>query len=144
RFGLRAVDAGGLGVPRKTALGLPWRIALGMVEKGWELRAPIIWQRHNSMPEPTAKDRPWRTYELVFLFSKSPTYFFSREGLGKEEDIWRIPVQINPSKGLHSAAYPDGLAERCIKCGSRESDEILDPFAGTGTTLVAAIRNKRK
>src|ERR1700676_1550187 len=35
RFGLRAVDASGLGVPRKTALGLPWRIALGMIEKGW-------------------------------------------------------------------------------------------------------------
>lgn len=143
RFGLRAVDASGLGVPRKTAIGLPWRVALGMMAKGWILRAPIVWQRLNSIPEPTAKDRPWRTYELVFLFSKSPRYYFSREALGKEEDIWRIPIHINSSKGVHSAAYPDALADRCVKCGSKEGDEILDPFAGTGTSLVAAVRNKR-
>jgi DNA modification methylase len=144
RFGLRAVDASGLGVPRKTALGIPWRVALAMIAKGWVLRAPIVWQRLNSIPEPTAKDRPWRTYELVFLFSKSPRYFFSREALGREEDIWRIPINISASKGVHSAAYPEALVDRCIKCGSREGDEILDPFAGTGTALAAAIRNRRR
>ena len=43
RFGLRAVDASGLGVPRKTAIGIPWRVALEMVARGWVLRSPIIW-----------------------------------------------------------------------------------------------------
>jgi DNA modification methylase len=144
RFGLRAVDTTGLGVPRKTILGLPWRIALGMVDRGWVLRAPIIWQRHNALPEPTAKDRPWRTYEFVFLFSKQPKYFFSRDALGGQEDIWRIPVRTNSSNGLHSAAFPEALAEKCIKCGSNEMDEILDPFAGSGTTIVAAVKAKRR
>src|SRR5262249_35452979 len=77
RFGLRAVDTSGLGVPRKTILGLPWRIALAMIADDWVLRAPMIWERHNTLPEPTAKDRPWRTYEFVFLFSKHQKYFFS-------------------------------------------------------------------
>lgn len=144
RFGLRAVDTTGLGFPRKTLLGLPWRIALQMVEHGWILRAPIVWQRRNALPEPTAKDRPWRTYEFVFLFSKSPKYLFSRKSLVGFEDIWQVPVRTNSSNGVHSASFPEALAEKCIKCGSREGDEILDPFAGTGTTLWAALRSGRR
>ena len=81
RFGLRAVDAPGLGVPRKTVIGIPWRVALAMIERGWVLRAPIIWRREAPMPEPTARDRPWRTYEMVFMFSKSPRYYFDRDRL---------------------------------------------------------------
>jgi DNA modification methylase len=144
RFGLRAVDASGLGVPRKTLLGLPWRIALGMIAKGWVLRAPIVWHRHNSIPEPTARDRPWRTYEHVFLFSKSPRYNFLRDALGDEEDVWKIPVRMNSSNGVHSAGFPEALADKCIRCGSKEGDEVLDPFAGAGTTLVAALKSGRR
>jgi hypothetical protein len=45
RFGLRAVDASGLGVPRKTIIGIPWRVALEMIARGWILRSPIVWTR---------------------------------------------------------------------------------------------------
>ena len=107
RFGLRAVDASGLGFPRKTCLGIPWRVALRMIDRGWILRSPIIWQREGSLPEPTAKDRPWRTYEMVFLFSKSPRYWFNREALGVEEDIWTISSRPQSNNGRHSAAFPD-------------------------------------
>ena len=37
RFGLRAVDASGLGVPRKTLIGIPWRVSLAMIAQGWVL-----------------------------------------------------------------------------------------------------------
>jgi DNA modification methylase len=144
RFGLRAVDASGLGVPRKTLLGLPWRIALKMVAEGWVLRASIVWQRRNALPEPTAKDRPWRTFEFVFLFSKHRKYFFKREALKGEEDVWRIPTQINSSNGLHTASFPAALAERCLECGSRKNDEVLDPFAGSGTTISSALKCGRR
>lgn len=144
RFGLRAVDASGLGVPRKTILGLPWRVAISMISKGWILRAPIIWERNNSLPEPTAKDRPWRTYEFVFLFAKHPKYSFSRSKLGASEDIWRIPVRSNKTNNVnHSATFPELLAAKCIECGSNEGDEILDPFAGSGSTLFAALKANR-
>jgi DNA modification methylase len=143
RFGLRAVDASGLGVPRKTLIGIPWRVAIAMIAKDWILRSHIIWQRRNSLPEPTARDRPWRTFESVFLFSKQQRYFFSRDNLSKEEDIWRIPVRPGKTNGGHSAAFPEALAERCIRCGSSEGDYVLDPFAGSGTTLSAALHAKR-
>jgi DNA modification methylase len=117
---LRAVDGPGLGLPRKSLIGIPWRVALALQDDGWTLRSSIIWQRPASLPEPTAHDRPWRTFEHVFLFSKGPRYWFDRAGLVGEEDIWEI-------------------VERCLDCGCRPGGVVLDPFAGSGTTLVTAL-----
>ena len=132
RFGLRAVDASGLGVPRKTVIGIPWRVALEMIERGWILRSPIVWTRTGAVPEPTAKDRPWRTYEMIFMFSKSPRYYFSRTALNKEEDVWGTSSRRRSNGGVHAAAYPEALVEKCIQIGCREKGRVLDPFAGTG------------
>ncbi len=141
RFGLRAVDASGLGVPRKTTIGIPWRVALEMIRRGWVLRSPIVWRRTSPIPEPTSKDRPWRTYEMVFLFAKSPRYFFNRDELGGDEDVWTIKNRPKPSNGLHAAAFPDELVRKCLKVGCPASGEVLDPFAGTGTTLRVAVES---
>lgn len=143
RFGLRAVDASGLGVPRKTAIGMPWRVALEMINRGWTLRSTIIWEKAAPIPEPTAKDRPWRTFEPVFLFSKSPKYFFNRDSLGDEEDIWRILDRADGKKAKHSASFPESLVEKCLRIGCPETGVVLDPFAGTGTVLRVANRLKR-
>ena len=145
RMGLRAVDASGLGVPRKTTIGIPWRVALKMIERGWVLRSPIIWQRTGSMPEPTAKDRPWRSYEMLFMFSKSPRYFFDRTGLVEagEEDVWHISERAKGSNGLHSAAFPEELVRRCLRVGCPKGGQVLDPFAGTGTVLRVALDTER-
>jgi DNA modification methylase len=143
RFGLRAVDASGLGVPRKTIIGIPWRVALEMIKRGWILRSPIVWTRRGSIPEPTAKDRPWRTYEMVYMFSKSPRYYFSRGPLNGEQDIWTISTRRRSNGGLHAAAYPEQLVERCIDIGCPPNGRVLDPFAGTGTTLRVALRSGR-
>jgi len=139
RFGLRPVDASGMGVPRKTALGIPWRVALAMIDKGWVLRSPVVWQRHGSIPEPTARDRPWRTYEMVFIFAKSPRYYFEREELGPEEDIWNISTRRKSNNGMHSAAFPDELVQRCLSLGCEEGGRVLDPFAGSGTVVRVAV-----
>lgn len=143
RFGLRAVDASGLGVPRKTAIGIPWRVALAMISKGWILRCPIIWRRENSPPEPTAKDRPWRTHEMVFMFSKNPKYHFYRDKLGEDEDIWTISDRPTNARGIHSAAFPEKLVERCLNIGCPDGGIVLDPYAGSGTVLRVAVRSGR-
>ena len=61
------------------------------------------------------------------------------------KQIWNFPI---PGKGdlafgTHSALMPEGLAERCIKLFSFVGEIVLDPFAGSGTTLRAAKRLKR-
>lgn len=141
RFGLRPVDASGLGVARKTSIGIPWRVALAMIDRGWTLRSPIVWQRNGSPPEPTAHDRPWRTYEMVFLFAKSPRYFFSRKLLEGEEDIWSISSRPTHAKGIHSAAFPEEFVKRCLDVGCPEGGKVLDPFAGCGTVLQVGAKS---
>lgn len=137
---LRAVDGPGLGVPRKSLLGIPWRVALGLQQDGWVWRSTVIWQRPAPMPEPTSKDRPWRTHEPVFIFSKKPRYWFNRDALDGEEDIWRISARpYNP--GSHFAPFPLELADRCVRAGCPVGGTVLDPFVGSGTSMLTALAN---
>lgn len=55
---------------------------------------------------------------------------------------WTITSQ--PFKGAHFATFPPRLAERCILLSARPDDLVLDPFAGSGTTGLAALRHGRR
>lgn len=63
-----------------------------------------------------------------------------------EKEIWEIPnVKANhKEKTEHPCQYPIELVERCILALTNPDSEILDPFAGVGSTLVAALKNDRK
>lgn len=50
--------------------------------------------------------------------------------------VWTIPTQ--PYPGTHFATFPEEIPSRCIKAGSKPGDLVLDPFAGSGTTLAVA------
>jgi DNA modification methylase len=56
--------------------------------------------------------------------------------------VWRIVTR--PYKGAHFAVFPEALPEICIKAGSRVGGVVLDPFAGSGTTLAVAARLGRR
>jgi site-specific DNA-methyltransferase (cytosine-N4-specific) len=57
-------------------------------------------------------------------------------------DVWAIPTR--PYKGPHFAAYPLDLPLRCIAAGCRPGGTVLDPFAGSGTTGLAALQLGRR
>ncbi|MEB3339833.1 site-specific DNA-methyltransferase [Okeania sp.] len=63
-----------------------------------------------------------------------------------EAGIWDIPnVKSNhPEKTNHPCQYPVELVERCVLALTNENDFVFDPYAGTGTSLIAAIKNNRK
>ncbi|MDQ6756881.1 MAG: site-specific DNA-methyltransferase [Bacteroidota bacterium] len=62
-----------------------------------------------------------------------------------EKEIWEIPnVKANhKEKTLHPCQYPIELVERCILALTNEKDWILDPYAGVGSTIIAALKNNR-
>lgn len=150
RFGLRAVDkSGGMGAAKllpKSIIGIPWRVAIEMSQRGWVLRSSIIWHRKNSLPE-TVKDRPRRSYEYVFMFAQKRRYYFNREAfISKpeiEEDMWTIAARPKPTSGVDTAPYPDELVQRCLDLGCPPDGTVLDPFAGAGTTLRVALQSGR-
>lgn len=137
---VRPLDVSGLGYPKKSLLGMPWRVALALQADGWTLRQEIIWCRDSAFPEPSVKDRPHRQHETIFLLSKSRWYYFDRTAL-PEQSVWHIGHE-RTAKG-HCAPFPAELAERCILAGCPDGGTVLDPFGGSGTTAGAALKHGR-
>lgn len=79
---------------------------------------------------------------------KNPSDFwiFSADDYFSENPIWEIPnVKANhPEKTIHPCQFPHELAERCVLAFSNESDVVLDPFIGAGTSAIAAIKAGRQ
>lgn len=131
------------GLKPKDLIGVPWRLAFALQEDGWYLRTDIIWNKPNCQPE-SVKDRPTRSHEYVFLFSKSERYLFDHEAIREpavgpqkaknRRTVWNINTE--PYPGSHFAVYPRELVRLCVKAGSRPDDRVLDPFFGSGTTGV--------
>lgn len=66
---------------------------------------------------------------------------YAPTGMRNRRDVWTIATK--PFKGAHFAVMPEALVEPCILAGSREGDLVLDPFAGSGTVGVVALRHQR-
>jgi len=127
-------------------MGLPWRVAFALQADGWILRSKITWIKKAAMPE-SVKNRPTNATEDVFLFAKSPSYFYDPNGVREPSganlrNYWILGP--DPGNHGHPAAFPRELASRCILLGSREGDTVLDPFGGSGTTGIAANDANRK
>jgi DNA modification methylase len=62
-----------------------------------------------------------------------------------DNPVWEIPnVKANhPEKTIHPCQFPVELVERCILALTDKGDTVLDPFVGTGTSAIAAIKNER-
>ena len=58
-----------------------------------------------------------------------------------KRDVWTIASK--PFKGAHFAVMPESLVEPCVLAGSAEGDTVLDPFTGSGTVAVVALRHGR-
>jgi len=138
------------GYKAKDLVGFPWLMAFELRKAGWYLRADIVWDKTNCMPE-NVTDRPTRSHEYVFLFSKSAKYYYNHEAVKEEtakgkkrncRTVWQIPKAT--SRTVHTAVFPEALVERCVLAGSQEGDTILDPFAGSGTAGVVAVKNNRR
>ena len=144
------------GLKPKDLVGIPWRLAFALQADGWYLRQDIIWHKPNPMPE-SVTDRCTKSHEYVFLLSKSRQYFYDHEAIKEpvaeitnssslyetrnKRDVWTVATK--PYKGAHFAVMPEALVEPCILAGSAAGDTVLDPFTGSGTVGMVALRHNR-
>ncbi len=117
-------------------LALTHRFVLEMVELGYFYRGEVIWAKKNAMPEGRCR-RPHRQHEPIYLFSRTERHAFKISPSVKS--IWEI--QHGGINGVdHCSKFPLELAKRCIESygNLQKSTLVLDPFAGSGTTGIAA------
>ena len=139
-----------VGLKTKDLIGIPWRVAFALQADGWYLRQDIIWSKPNPMPESVA-DRCTKSHEYIFLLSKKPHYYYDHEAVkepavyGQEKKNKRSVWTVNAKgyKGAHFAVYPENLILPCVLAGCPQDGTVFDPFTGSGTTAVVALKNGR-
>jgi DNA modification methylase len=70
--------ANGGDIPNKSLMGIPFRFALEMINRGWILRNTIIWHKPSCMPQ-SASDRFTVDFEYIFFFVKNKKYWFDTQ-----------------------------------------------------------------
>lgn len=150
RFGLRPQDRKGDGklcVPKQLLL-VPHRLAISMQEDGWIVRNDNVWRKPNPVPD-QVRDRCSISHEYVFHFVKQRWYFFDKNAVGRETesgtvlppyDTWDVPTVRGNTNG-HSARFSQELVRIPISSTTPPRGIVLDPFAGTGTSLLFARKH---
>lgn len=95
----------------KDMIGIPWMLAFALRDFGYYLRSDIIWHKTNCLPE-SVKDRPTKSYEHIFLLSKSPKYYFDYKAI--EE----------PIKAVTEDRYTRGRSGKAKYSGTKISQGI--------------------
>lgn len=156
--GRACMDIANLG--RKPYLPLHSYVIERMLRIGFLMRGEIIWDKASSSSpstawgtwcspvNPTLRD----THEYILVFSKQT---FSRanpagrvstirrdEFLDFTKSVWRFPAEPATRVG-HPAPFPVELPYRLIQLYTFQGEVVLDPFIGSGTTAIAALKAGR-
>jgi modification methylase len=117
-----------------------WRVQGGLLQdrndivEDFPVRQIIIWQRKGGINFNPGYFLP--TYEVIYLIAK-PDFKLAPKA-NAHGDIWEFAQEMN---NPHPAPFPVHLIERIIS--STTADVVLDPFMGSGTTAIAALRHER-
>lgn len=144
---------------RKPYIPLHSYIIEGMQKLGFLMRGEILWNKASSASPSTA----WGSWisaanpvlrdihEYILVFSKD-TYSRKKEDrentIKKEEflewtkSVWAFSA-VSAKKIGHPAPFPEELPHRLIQLYSFKGDVILDPFVGSGSTCLSAIKDER-
>ena len=145
-------------VGRKPYIPLSDYIGRIMTDIGFNNRGQVIWDKAasaggscawgswQSASNPSLRD----VHEYILIYSKGKKK--KKKGIDtiRKEDflewtksIWKMNTE-SAKRVKHPAPFPEELPHRLINLYSFENDIILDPFMGSGTTAIAALKNKRR
>ena len=148
-------------IGRKPYIPLHAMVIEIMLDLGFLMRGEIIWDKSASAGGScawgswmSASNPVLRDYhEYILVFSKDS---YSKNKKQEKRDtishddfiqwtqsVWKFPA-VNAKKIGHPAPFPVELPHRLINLYSYEGDVVLDPFCGSGSTCIAAIRNNRR
>ena len=147
-------------IGRKPYIPLHAMVTEIMLDLGFLMRGEIIWDKSASgggscawgswMSASNPVLRDYHEYILVFSkgsYSKDKSQM-KRDTIERDEfiewtrSVWTFPA-VNAKRIGHPAPFPVELPHRLINLYSYEGDVVLDPFCGSGTTALAAIKNNR-
>ncbi len=149
RFGIRPQDKKGDGkwcVPKQLLL-IPHRLAIELQDRGWLVRNDNIWVKPNPIPD-QVRDRCSMSHEYVFHFVKQRWYYFDKNSVGRVSetgsvlpplDTWEVPP-VRGQAARHKARFSEELVRIPILTTTPPRGVVLDPFAGSGTSLVFALK----
>ena len=108
------------------------------------LKEVVIWDKGHA--QPAMNQRTFNSvYEWILIFDNydPATRQFNQSTFdrGTMDNIWRVQPTRSKSKE-HKAVYPEELVEICLEV--HDAKTILDPFMGSGTTLLVAAKQGRK
>ena len=156
--GRACINVANLG--RKPYIPLSDYISTMMIDLGFNMRGEIIWNKAASASPSTAWGS-WQSaanpilrdiHEYILVFSKGD---YKRDRQQKEntitkeqfmewtKSIWTMNAESARRIG-HPAPFPEELPARLIQLYSFKDDIILDPFMGSGTTALSALKADRK
>jgi len=98
------------------------------------LFAEIVWDKRGSLAVNSKRFMP--SHEVLLGFGE-PTYW--HDASNKFMSVWKIPNDWKCDDDDHPCKFPVELARRPIEASCRPRGTVLDPFAGSGTTGVAAL-----
>lgn len=126
-------------------------VGMAMMELGFRLLNDIVWEKPNPPPNLGCRCFTHST-ELLLWATKAPKgsrerYTFNYDDMkrlngGRQmKNVWRFTAPGADEKvhGRHPTQKPLALIERCLLASTEPGDVVLDPFAGSGSTGVAAL-----
>lgn len=141
----------------RQAVGTHVKLVGGQLEQYAYEAGLYLYDKRIWIKDPAWANSKWTTSTLkavsetedLYVFWKPGSYVVNRKRLSPEEwkewglrQVWNIPsVRAND---IHPAMFPLELARRVIKLYTDEGDIVLDPFLGSGTTVLAALDTNRR
>lgn len=134
-------------------ISIPYDFVKICKEIGFYYKGIFIW--HKSSGIPTGDKNIVDRHEYVLVFSKQQEFSIDREKQKSFCDykhpainggtFWNINRKAGSigKKYIHPAIYPNELVARVVQIASAEGGLVLDPFLGSGTSLIASIQQKR-
>lgn len=107
---------------------------------GWRLRQEIVWNRSNGN---MLNARMFVRFDERILWFVREKWKWNQEAVGFGT-VWTVAPMHQSQGKEHPVEFPEQIPKRCILATTDIGDTVLDPFMGSGTTLVAAKRLGRK